>query len=67
MNLFNPRGQRIESTIEVNEQELRDLSQGRARNSIADIQGIFRDGGGRAQIRNQDLRQKTAEVQKEFE
>jgi len=35
--------------------------------SIANIQGIFKDEGGQAEIRNTDLRKKTEEVQKEFE
>ena len=37
------------------------------RSSIANIQGIFKDEGGQAEIRNQDLRKKTEEVQREFE
>lgn len=35
--------------------------------SIDKIKSIFRDGGGMGKIRNQNLQQKTEEIQKEFE
>ena len=72
--MFNPKGQNIESTIRYDLTETRDgssivnLSPSRTnRSSIVNIQGIFKDEGGQAEIRNTDLRKKTEEVQKEFE
>lgn len=74
MNLFNPKGQKIDpsSRFEITESKdgtsIVNLSPGRTNaSSIANIQGIFKDEGGQAEIRNHDLRKKTEEVQKEFE
>lgn len=69
MNLFNPKGQKIDPAVRYEITETRDgssvlnLSPTRSTaNSIANIQGIFKDEGGQAEIRNTDLRKKTEEV-----
>ena len=72
--MFHPKGQNIETSVRYDVTETRDgstiinASPGRTnRSSIANIQGIFKDEGGQAEIRNTDLRRKTEEVQREFE
>ena len=65
MNLFNPKGKKIDTSTSLRYEvtETRDgtsmvnLSPTRANaSSIANIQGIFRDEGGQAEIRNANLR-----------
>lgn len=67
--MFNPKGQNIEASVRYEITETKDgssvlnMSPTRTTNSsIANIQGIFRDEGGQAEIRNVDLRKKTEEV-----
>ena len=69
MNLFNPKGQNIDTSVRYEMTETRtgssilNLSPGRGtQNSIANIQGIFKDEGGQAEIRNDNLRKKTEDV-----
>lgn len=69
MNLFNPKGQHIDASVRYEIEQSKDgssilhMSPRRTNNSsIVNIQGIFKDDGGQAEIRNQDLRKKTEEV-----
>lgn len=68
MNLFNPKGQHIDASVRYEVTETKDgsvVNMSPVRNtatSIASIQGIFKDDGGQAEIRNVDLRKKTEEV-----
>lgn len=68
MNLFNPKGQNIEASVRYDISETKDgspvlnMSPSRGTSSIANIQSIFKDDGGQAEIRNVDLRKKTEAV-----
>ena len=71
MNLFHPKGAaalqyKVDSSA-YEEFAAGNLSPSRGKTAIDQIHGIFMDDGGQGTIRNDELRQKTENVQKEFE
>lgn len=68
MNLFNPKGQKIDMqlTYEVREDEdgqrLISSPNRMYRSKIDEISSIFMDGGGQAVIKNDEIRKKNDEV-----